>query len=405
MDAETSRSNSGKSPDGVCPELAGTVPDEPGSVVAGVRTWVERQGSVLARHRPPRAAELSEVVESGRDLQHLLWDEGWMRLGWPVDCGGLGGGPLLRAAVYEGLTSSGLVLPETFPGIETLGNMVARFAPDLARSMLRPFIRGESIWCQGFSEPEAGSDLGSLRTTLTAEAGDLTVNGHKVWTTLAPFADYMLTLVRCDQDSSNYKGLAVVMIDLHAPGVLVTPLPAATGQVEFAQVTLTDVTVTEAALVGQMGGGWDVAMVGLQWERGMYAWQRQGWMHSLLDQLLRGATDRPLDANHLAETFEGLTALRLSARETLRLLAAGVDPGPRISVDKILLSTVEQQLLDLTRDTLAGDLDLNDDAVAASLRHDYAYSRAAPVYGGTAEIQRNIIAERLLGLPREVRVG
>jgi alkylation response protein AidB-like acyl-CoA dehydrogenase len=400
-------------PDAVCPEVArcldgppghGPAATTPAAIAVEMRRWFGRVGSALDPARAIPSASLEEVVAVGRDLQRLLWDEGWLRLGWPELCGGLGGGPMLRAAVYEALTLERITLPETFPMIETVGNMVLAFAPETASTALPQFLRGDEIWSQGFSEPEAGSDLASLRTSVRDEGDHFVLNGQKTWTTMGQFCCRSVILARSGERSAGHRALTMLLVDMDAEGVVVSPLTAATGRVEFAELFFSEVRVPKSALIGSVGNGWDVAMYGLQWERGMYAWQRQGWMHSRLEQLLRLTADAPpLPAADLAALFEGLVGLRLVARATLKTLSAGDNPGPLISVDKLLLSSVEQRLFDLAREALSPRIELGDDAESRSWRQDFLYSRVASVYGGSAQIQRNIIAERLLGMPRETR--
>lgn len=370
--------------------------------------WLEAHTLELERFLiQPESCEDSIAQEQA--LLRLLWDAGWSRIGWPTECGGLGGGVLHRGVFYDTLMRSGIPLPQTMPVVETLGNTMLHFAPDLAATELRRFIRGDTLWCQGFSEPEAGSDLGSLRTAAQQTTGGFMVSGQKIWTTLGHLADYCAVLVRTGEPGSAYRGLSLLFADMRTPGVEARPIRAVSGRNEFAELFFDGVHVPLSGLIGTVNEGWTAAMYALQWERGMYAWQQQSWMHCRLDELVKIARTWPDGGRSLAGAFARvhvqLTEVRLKARETVRALAEGVNPGPRISVDKLLLATAEQELFNLGRCVLASELELGTTQSDLEWRRDFLYSRAATVFGGSADIQRNIVAERLLNLPREARGG
>ena len=342
------------------------------------------------------------------DLQRLLFDAGWLRWGWPEALGGLGGSSLLRGVLSEELAAAGCPPPFSFGMMEVLAPAVARFAPDIAARSLPPLLRGDEAWCQGFSEPEAGSDLASLRLRAVDEGDAWRVNGQKVWTSWAQYAQRCILLARTGSVEEAHRGITALFVDMDSPGVTVRPLRAMSGDAEFAEIFFDDVVVPKDRTIGAVGGGWAVTMYVLSCERGAVAWQRQAWMHRRLGDLLAAAgaadpgrvADAPEGASWAGDTFANLYALRLASRRTFRRLDAGEIPGPDASVDKILMATAEQGLFDGAVEIVPEALLAGDDVAAQTWRTDYFYSRAASIYGGTSEIQRNIVAEHLLGLPR-----
>lgn len=332
-------------------------------------------------------------------LQRMLYDAGWIRLGWPEEFGGLGGSVTLRGVVSEELAAAGYPPPFSFGTQEVLGPAVARFAPaELARAMLPRLLRGDETWCQGFSEPGAGSDLGALRMRAVDDGDCFRVTGEKIWTSWAQYADRCVLLTRTGTPESAHRGITALFVDMDSPGITVSPLIAMTGEAEFCSLSFDDVRVPKDRIVGEVNGGWAVAMFILACERGVAAWQRQAWMRWRLAGLLTEAHD--LSDARAGEAFELVHALRLLSRRTMRSLAAGESLGVRPSLDKLLMSTAEKYLFDAALEAMPGTLLFGGDGVARDWRNDYLYSRAASIYGGAAEIQRNIIAEHILGLPK-----
>jgi hypothetical protein len=316
----------------------------------------------------------------------------------------LGGTALHRAAIYEQMWCSGFVLPEGLQGCETLGPTLIKFGRPIARSHFASYMRGDELWCQGFSEPDAGSDLAAIRTVAVEDGDCLRVTGQKAWSSQAAVATRCMLLVRTGQLADRHKGLSMVMADLHSPGVTVRMTRAASGRYEFAEIFFDDTEIPRDSILGELGQGWAIAMYMLQWERGMYGWQRQAYLHRRLSDLLQ-AGDHEADKQRIGDTYLTLYALRAQCMRTARRLASGQNPGPEISIDKILLSTAEQALFDLIRDLQGPKLELGDDPIASQLRSEWFYTRAASIYGGAVEIQRDVIAERILELPRDGRRG
>ncbi|NKY87718.1 acyl-CoA dehydrogenase family protein [Nocardia veterana] len=375
------------------------VPSTVAEARKGFRSWLVSNKAELEQFRET-GGEVTAVFERLRLLQRMLYDAGWIRLGWPESIGGLGGRPILRSIVSEELAAAGYPPPFSFATQEVLGPAVAEFArPEFAAEVLPRLLRGDETWCQGFSEPGAGSDLASLRLKAVATEGGWRVSGEKIWTSWAQFADRCVLLARTGSVESAHRGISAFLLDMDTPGIQVSPLRSMNGDDEFCSLYFDDVLIPEDRLLGSVDGGWAVAMYVLAGERGAAAWQRQIWLRSRLTEL---ATKQPavVDDGVIGEAFELLTALRLLSRRTVAALSDGRPVGATTSLDKLAMSTVEKFLFDAALAGLDSDIVFGGSASAEAWRNDYLYSRASSIYGGAAEIQRNIIAERLLGLPR-----
>ncbi|MBW0101027.1 acyl-CoA dehydrogenase family protein [Pseudonocardia sp. KRD-291] len=363
--------------------------------------------SPLPGFRGPEASTTELRVEHGRALLAELHIQGWNRYGWPVEAGGLGGGARHRAAFYDELSRAGIPAPEQNVILETIGPPILRFGPDLAARFLPACLRGEESWAQGFSEPEAGSDLAALRCRASREGpdGDFVVNGQKTWTTLGHLATRIALLCRTGSTESRHRGLSMLLVDLDSPGVTVRPIRMSTGTNETAEVFFTDVRVRADRVIGEVGQGWAIAMYLLQYERGMYAWMRQAVLFGLLGQLAEqvpaGARENGATRRALGEARLATAALRARSGVTVRRLADGETVGPDASADKLLLSRAEQTVLDVARRVLGPMFVLDPGAEAERWRSTWFYTRAASIYGGSAEIQRGILADRVLMLPGE----
>ena len=365
----------------------------------GFAAWLDDHDTVLSRQRGCFSLELADVAAVQRELQEELYAAGWVRYGWPEELGGLGGGARHRAVVYDELGRRRVPIPESYLTVETLVPMLTVHAPDLARTHLTALLRGAERWCQGFSEPDAGSDLASLRTKAVRAGDDWIVDGHKIWTSQATVSQRCVVLLRTGTPESRHRGLSMMLVDHDTPGVEVREIRTMSGRDELGELLFDGVRVGGDRLIGNEGDGWALAMYLLQWERGMYPWQRQAGLLGTLDALLERAGDA-IDPRALADAYLAVLPMRLSAGHTIRRLAAGETPGPEVSVDKVLLARAELAVFDLADAVLDGAVELSDEDDAAEWRHDYLFSRSAPIYGGSYEIQRQILADRVLGLPR-----
>jgi alkylation response protein AidB-like acyl-CoA dehydrogenase len=364
---------------------------------AGLDRWLDDHTDALA----PRKADatLAEGMAHLADVKRLTFDAGWMRYGWPERVSGLGGSPLLRAYLGEALTTRGFVEPGIYSMAEVLVPTMLDFAPPaLAAEMVPRLLRGDETWCQGFSEPGTGSNLGSLACRAVRDGERWRVDGQKVWTSLAQFAQRCVLLTRTGTPETAHRGITALFVDMDTPGITVRPIGAMHGAEEFCEVFFDGVLVPLDRTLGQEGRGWAVAMDLLPYERSTSLWHRIAFLHRRLGDLLIDVEPGALDPDAVGATVELLYAFRARSRATQYRLAGGEGLGPETSVDKVLVATAEQAVFDLALEGVGGRIAGADDATSAAWRRDYLYSRAATIYGGTAEIQRNIIARRLLDL-------
>ena len=363
-------------------------------------------GDALDRWRGKHHASTEDRIAEHAALMGHLYEDGWNRYGWPAEAGGLGGDERHRGVLYDELSAAGLPVPDPQLMLETLGPPVVHFAPELAARYLPEYLRGENWWGQGFSEPEAGSDLAGLRCRARREGDHYVLSGQKLWTSHGATASRFVCLVRTGSAESRHRGLSMIMVDADAPGVSVRPIALASGYRELAEVFLDDVVVPADRLVGAENQGWAVAMYLLQWERAMYAWQSAAVALRRFRELLDQVAGTPLPdgaAARVGECYADIVALRARSVRTVRRLAAGETVGPEASVDKVLLATAEISLNDLARDLLGTGFVFGAGADAGDWRADWWFSRSATILGGSAEVQRTILADHVLGLPKEPR--
>ncbi|GBE67589.1 acyl-CoA dehydrogenase [Mycobacterium sp. MFM001] len=326
-------------------------------------------------------------------VHRALYDADWMRYGWPVEVGGLGGPAMLRAVVGEEVVGRGLAEPGPYSMVEVLAPTMIDYAPpELAADMVPRLLSGAEQWCQGFSEPGSGSDLASLTTRAVPEGNDWIVNGQKVWTSFAQYSTRCILLTRT---APGHDGITAFFVDMDTPGITVRPLRTMHDVDEFCEVYFDDVVIPGDRMLGKPGDGWRLAMDLLPYERSTCFWQRIAYLYARFDRLIAEAMDT--DDSALGTAFLALHTLRCRSRATLHRLADGARLGPETSIDKVLLAGAEQRLYDTARDLLPGVVELDE----SDWRTEFLYSRAATIYGGTAEIQRNIIARRLLDLGKE----
>ena len=360
--------------------------------------WLD-QNDHLLRPADAAGATLDEQMAQLAVVKRLTYDAGFMRRGWPERVGGLGGSSLLRAYLGEALTFRGLVEPGIYSMTEVLApTMIDYAAPELAATMVPRLLRGDETWCQGFSEPGTGSNLAALTCRATRTDGGWRVSGQKVWTSLAQYAQRCVLLTRTGAPDSLHRGITALFVDMDSAGVGVRPIETMHGAPEFSEVFFDDVAVPFDRTLGAEGQGWSVAMDLLPYERSTALWHRVAYLQQRLAGLLGAAPAGALEPAEVGEVAQLLFALRARSRATQRRLAAGERLGAETSVDKVLVATAEQAVFDLVADGLSTDVATGDGPDAARWRREYLYSRAATIYGGTAEIQRNIIARRLLDL-------
>lgn len=361
-------------------------------------TWLDVHRGAL----DPDHAGLGTLDDQMRHLakvKRLTYDGGWMRWGWPATVGGLGGSTLLRAYLGEALTSRDIVEPGIYSMTEVLAPTMIDYArPALAAEMVPRLLRGDETWCQGFSEPDTGSNLAALACRAVRSDDGWRVSGQKVWTSLAQYAQRCVLLTRTGTAESAHRGITALFVDMDSPGITVRPIETMHGAPEFSEVFLDDVRVPFDRTLGDEGQGWSVAMDLLPFERSTALWHRAAFLHRRLQHLLDIAPPGTLDPARVGEVTQILYAFRARSRATQHRLHAGEHLGAETSIDKVLVATAEQGVFDLVADGLAADITIGDDAMSERWRSEYLYSRAATIYGGSAEIQRNIIARRLLDL-------
>jgi hypothetical protein len=343
-----------------------------------------------------------EEMRFSAGLMRVLYDTGLGRYGMPSSAGGLGGDVRHWAVLFDELARAGITPTGQHSLLVTLAYPLAKFAPRLAAAYLPEFLSGDGWWGQGFSETEAGSDLAALRCRAMRQGDDYVISGHKVWTSHAETANRIFLLARTGTTESRHRGLSMILVDVDMPGVTVRPIKLASGRAELAECFFDDVHVPAGRLIGAEGEGWAVAMYLLQYERAAWAWlraavllQRLRVLVGLLDD---GTATAPTVSEVLGTVYLDLLSLRARSVDTVRRLAAGQAVGPEASADKLLLGACEQSVYDAAR-SLLGPRFLFGDA-SRQWREKWWYSRTTTIYGGSAEVQRGIIADRVLNLPK-----
>ena len=368
---------------------------------ASLDRWLAENTEALAPDRSGPATLDRRMTQLAK-VKRLTYDAGWMRRGWPERVGGLGGSTLLRAYLGEALTARDLVDPGSWSMTEVLAPTMIDYArPELAAAMVPRLLRGDEVWCQGFSEPGTGSNLAALTCRATRNDDGWRVTGQKVWTSFAEYADRCVLLTRTGSAESAHKGITALFVDMNTPGITVRPIEAMHGEKEFCEVFFDDVAVPFERTLGEEGQGWSVAMDLLPYERSTALWHKAAFLHRRLAEILERAPTDALDAAALGEATQLLYAFRARSRATQHRMAAGERLGAETSIDKVLVATAEQAVFELAGDGIAADVTIGDDAESERWRAELLYSRAASIYGGSAEIQRNIIARRLLDLGPE----
>ena len=338
-------------------------------------------------------------------FQRRLDQAGLAVVAWPEAYGGRGLSPVEYAIVCDELGQARCPEVINFVGLDVIAPALLEYMdPERLAVWLPSMASGEEIWCQLFSEPDAGSDLASLRTSAKAHGDGWVINGQKVWSTWAQYASFGLLLARTGTTESRHRGISAFVIDMDTRGIDARPLATMTGSAEFAEVFFDNVQLPADALVGDLDGGWAVAQVMLSAERGPYAIRRSAVLrggYTGLLELARGCTD-PLLRQRVAQATIAIEMLDLRIADVLAELTAGRDIGAQSALTKLVIGQTEQRIFSTAAELrgLASVAGTEGDAEAALWSERYLYSRAATIYGGSQEIQRNIVSERLLGFPR-----
>jgi alkylation response protein AidB-like acyl-CoA dehydrogenase len=360
---------------------------------------------------PPRFENIADEVEFGRRWQAELAAARWVGIHWPEAYGGRGASPVQVAIFNMEYARSRALQPINRVGINLAGpTLLAHGTDEQKQRWLPAILTADEIWCQLFSEPDAGSDLASLQTRAVRVDDGWLLSGQKVWTSYAQFARWGICLARTDADAPKHKGISYLVVDMQAPGIEVRPLVQITADAEFNEVFFDEVYVPDDHLVGALHNGWAVANTTLAHERGTAFPFKEQVVHEVyLDELWQLAAERDLlddveIADALAQSYVELRVLRLHNWRTLSRLTKGIEPGPESSVTKLAWTDMTQALSARALDIVgrAAPLWWGADANPGDgfWQRQWLWSKAASIAGGTSEVQRTIIGDRMLGLPR-----
>ncbi len=355
-----------------------------------------------------------------------LYEAGYLAPGWPVEYGGAGLSPLEQVILSEEFTKAGVPSggPNDVFGIQMLGNTLLLQGTDEQKAHYLPrILSGADTWCQGYSEPNAGSDLSNVGLKAELDGDQWVLNGQKIWTSAGHLADHIFTLARTDPDAPKHKGISFLLVDMRQPGIEVRPIKMISGDSEFNEVFYTDATCPKENVVGGVNDGWRVAMTLLGFERGEAAATVPIRFQAELDRLFllakeRGVADDPVIRQKLAWAYSKVQIMRYNGMRVLTRFLQGHHPGPDGAISKLYWSEYHQILTELAVDILGAEAMTpsgrgpssafqTDDAGApnssASWVNTFLNARAGTIYAGSSQIQRNIIGEMVLGLPKEPR--
>jgi alkylation response protein AidB-like acyl-CoA dehydrogenase len=382
-----------------------------------VRAWLE--------HNLPR--EPIRTLEDRRRWHRRLYEAGYLGMGWPKEYGGGGARPMEQAIVADEMARANAPAPTNGLGLGIVGPTVIVHGSDAQKQRyLKKILLAEELWCQLYSEPNAGSDLASLKTAAVDEGDHYLVNGQKIWTSSGAVADWGLLLARTDTKVPKHKGISCFLMSMRQPGVDVRPLKQITGSSEFCEVFMTNARVEKSDQIGKLGEGWAIAQTTLGYERGGRSLARittyASQYHHLVDAARRlkrhgrPLIDDPVVRQKLGRIWAELEVERYSALRVLTQLERGEHPGAGGSLTKLSYSEFEKRFMELAQEILGPYGQLTDGAppeyqlqidTAVGDQGTWAYaflwSRAGTIYSGSSEIQKNVIGERILGLPKETR--
>ena len=374
-----------------------------------LRSWLEDN---MPSEPPPHGQDAGFAYR--RDWQRKLYDGGWVGIQWPKEYGGQGA-TLIQQAIYAQETARARApQPANGLGISIVGPTLIHHGTEEQKKRYIPkILNADEIWCQGFSEPNSGSDLASLQTKAVLDGDEFVVNGQKIWTSLGQYADWCILLVRTDPDAPKHRGITFLLVDMHTPGITVRPLKQITGHAEFNETFFDNVRVPRENVVGEINEGWRIAMTTLTYERGISTLSTQVRMQQNLEAMCDYArktrrnghtlSEDPIYRQQLAEAHIRVEIMLLNLYRGITAQLRGQPPGPESSLAKLYWSELDKWMQELGM-SLQGpysQLDWDSDyAVPGDWQYNFLRSRAGTIYSGTSEIQRNIIGERVLGLPK-----
>ncbi len=378
-----------------------------------IRTWLA--ANVPKDWSEWREKPIEESFAYLRAWQRKLYEGGWAAVSWPKEYGGCSASLMQQSIFWEEMARVEAPPMANSLGLGLIGPTIIAYGTDAQKKRYIPkILSAEEIWCQGFSEPNAGSDLASLQTEARLDGDDYVVNGQKVWTSYGWVGDWCELVVRTDANAPKHKGLTVLLIDMKSPGVEVRPLRQMTGESEFGEIFFRDVRVPKENVLGNLNDGWSVAMGTLMYERGSYGARLHLIFRRNIGRLIelahtlrrngRTAAQDPLVRQKLAQCYAEIEIMRLNQmRAFSRITATGV-PGPEGSIQKIFWSELNQRVQQVAQELLgpfgqlqAGDPLAPDNGIWA---YGYLRTRGNTIEAGTSEVQRNIIGHFVLGLPR-----
>jgi len=379
-----------------------------------LRAWLrDNLAEELATPLPPMGSR--DALERRQRWQRRLYEAGFVGVAWPEEYGGRGLSPIESMIVNEELSKAKAPDLINVIGLNMAGpTIIHHGTAEQKQKHLQGILTADDIWCQGFSEPNSGSDLASLQTRAVADGDDFVVNGQKVWTTLGHVAKWCILLTRTGSADEKHSGLTYLIVDMKSPGVEVKPLVQMTGDAEFNEIYFTDVRVPRSNLLGGVGEGWRVAMTTLMHERATLGVALQVRTRVAFEELAALARETrsnggtrsadPLVRQKLAQLFIETEVMRFNGYRGLTAMLRGEPPGPEGTINKLMWSEVNQRLMETALEVMGPAALLAEGEAAAPNGGRWTYgflrSRANSIEGGTSEVLRNIIAERVLGLPR-----
>jgi alkylation response protein AidB-like acyl-CoA dehydrogenase len=368
------------------------------------RAWLEAN---LPRGEAPADPDAAFAFQ--RAWQRQLYDGGWIGIHWPKAYGGQGA-TLVQQAIYAQETArANAPQPANILGIMIVGPTLIAHGTEAQKQRFIPkILNADEIWCQGFSEPNSGSDLASLQTRAVLDGDEFVVNGQKIWTSLGQYADWCILLVRTDADAPKHRGITYLLVDMHSPGITVRPLKQITGHAEFNETFFDNVRVPRQNVVGDINDGWRIAMTTLTYERGISSLATQVRIKQHLTAMIDYARGKCLaqDAvlrQALAEAYIRVEIMLLNLYRGITKRLRGQPPGPEASLDKLYWSELDKWLQELGMSMQGPFSQLMHDsphAIPGDWQYSFLWSRAGTIYSGTSEVQKNIIGERVLGLPK-----
>jgi alkylation response protein AidB-like acyl-CoA dehydrogenase len=374
-----------------------------------VRTWLVDHlvGEFAALGTGAKLGEGAEL-EVRKAWERELATGGWVGMGWPAEYGGREL-PLTQQVIFhEEYVRAGGPNRVGFFGEELLAPTLMAFgSEEQKRRFLPPMLRAEEFWCQGFSEPDAGSDLANVKTVAVRDGDEWVINGQKVWTSLGHIADWIFVVCRTDPTApKKHQGISYLLCPLAQPGIELRPIEQITGTAEFNEVFFNDARTSADLVVGEIDQGWKVVMGTLGFERGTaFLGEQLRWgqeLAALVDYArAEGLTRDPALRRRLVDASIGLELIRLNGLRTISGMIAGGSPGPEASIGKLQWSTWHQRLGELAMDVLGAEGALLSEGIVGDFQYSFLFSRAETIFAGSSEIQRNIVGERVLGLPRE----